>query len=268
MMKHPRALLAVGFLLSFTAAETQAAVEIGTAQAVKKDVTGTVEAQARAIKEGDPVHQDEKIETATGSEGEFVFQDDTKLAVGPDSAITLDKFVYDPTGKGGEIVIEATKGAFRFISGKSAKTAYKINTPVTTIGVRGTIFDGFVNDDGEIALLLVEGEIDVCATPGNCRRLNRRGFFYHIRRNGVISDPLKWDGTFLAGVAFGSAFPFVGRALRIDPVARFRRADLLGGRLLRQGTRPLRAVPRAVPKPRRVVPKRIRPRVPRIRRRF
>ena len=51
-MIYPRALLAIGFVLSFAATDTQAAVEIGTARAVKKDVTGTVEAQERAIKEG------------------------------------------------------------------------------------------------------------------------------------------------------------------------------------------------------------------------
>jgi hypothetical protein len=263
-MKTPRVLLAALLALSCSASSTRAALEIGTARAVKNEVVGTVEAKEHKIREGDPVHQDEEIRTAKESEGEFVFQDDTKLAVGPDSAITLDKFVYDPSGKGGEIVIEATKGAFRFITGKSAKTAYKINTPVTTIGVRGTIFDGFVNDNGEIAVLLVEGEINVCATPGNCRRLNRRGFFYHIRRNGLISNPLKWDGSFFSGVDFGRAFPFVGRPLRIDPVARFRRADLLGGRMLRQGVQPLRKVPKVVPK---VVP-RIRRRLPRIRRPF
>lgn len=263
-MKTTRFLLVALLALSFCVSGARAALEIGTARAVKNEVVGTVEAKEHKIKEGDPVHQAEIIKTATDSEGEFVFQDDTKLAVGPDSAITLDKFVYDPAGKGGEIVIDAATGAFRFISGKSAKTAYKINTPVTSIGVRGTIFDGFVNDDGEIAVLLVEGEIDVCAAPGSCRRLNRRGFFYHIRRGGIISDPRKWDGTFFSGVDFTRAFPFVGRRLRIDPASHFRRADLLGGRMLRQGMQPLRNAPKVVPK---VVP-RIRRRLPRIRRPF
>lgn len=250
------------FVLTMPAPGAFAATEIGNAAEVTKQVTGTLEANERTLSEGDPVYQSETIETADDAEGEFIFHDDTKLAVGPKSEIVLDKFVYDPTGKSGEIVINAAKGAFRFISGNSAKTAYKINTPVTTIGVRGTVFDGFVNDDGEIALLLVEGEIDVCPTPASCKRLSRRGYFYHISRNGLISDPRKWDGTFFRGVDFGHAFPFVGRRMRIHPNPRFRRADLLGGKMLRQGVRPLRKAPRVIPRTR------IRPRLPRVRRPF
>lgn len=254
--------LAALFCLTMPVADAFAATEIGNAAEVTKQVTGTLEANERTLNEGDPVYQSETIATAADSEGEFIFHDETKLAVGPKSEIVLDTFVYDPTGNSGEIVINAAKGAFRFISGNSAKTAYRIDTPVTTIGVRGTVFDGFVNDDGEIALLLVEGEIDVCPTPASCRRLNRRGFFYHIRRNGRISDPRKWDGTFFSGVDFGHAFPFVGRAMRIHPTPRFRRADLLGGRMLQQRIRPLRKAPRVIPRTR------IRPRLPRVRRPF
>ncbi|MDH3581499.1 MAG: FecR domain-containing protein, partial [Hyphomicrobiales bacterium] len=239
-----------------------AATEIGSAAEVTKQVTGTLQASQRTLAKGDPVYQSETIATAANAEGEFVFLDQTKLAVGPKSEIILDTFVYDPSGKGGEIVINAAKGAFRFISGNSTKTAYKINTPVSTIGVRGTIFDGFVNDDGEIALLVVEGEIDVCPTPASCRRLNQRGLFYHIRRNGVISEPRKWDGTFFNGVDFGRAFPFVGKRMRIHPRPQLKRAELLDDKLQRHRIRPLRVVPRVVPRTR-VKPK---PRLPRVRR--
>jgi len=267
MMRYTSCCLALALVFVLPTDHASAAVEIGKAVAIKKSVTGKLNAVERKLGKGDSIHQNEKIETSSESEGEFLLQDDTKLAVGPDSEIVLDKFVYDPTGKSGEIVINAAKGAFRFISGKSAKTAYKINTPVTTIGVRGTVFDGFVNSDGEIALLLVEGEIDVCPTPAGCRRLNKRGFFYHIRRNGRISDPLKWDGSFLPGVNFNHAFPFIGRKLRIDPVRRFKRTELMSRRMLRQGARPLHQGTRPLRKAPHTL-KRAKPRVPRIRRPF
>ena len=183
-----------------------------------------------------------------------------RLAVGPQSEIVLDSFIYDPAKKDGEVIISAAKGAFRFITGKSAKSAYTIKTPASTIGVRGTTFDGFIDESGEIALLLVDGEIDVCNSKRSCKRLKRQGYFLHIKRNGVISDPRKWDGTFLGHVDLGRAFPFIGRRLRISPKVRFKRADLYGGRLLRRGI-----VPRVRPlrRPlRRVIPR------GRIRRRF
>jgi len=208
-------------------------LQIGTTFEVKKDVIGRLESRARALKKGDDVHQDEVIETAEDSEGEFVLADDTKLAVGPNARITLDRFVYDPARKDGEIVINATKGAFRFMTGSAKKSAYTIKSPVASIGVRGTVFDGYVNDEGEIAVLLMDGAVDVCNAGHECNSLDQAGYFIHVGRRGIISRAVQWNGRWLGGVGVGRAFPFVGRRLRIDPVARFRRADLMGGRLIR-----------------------------------
>ena len=40
-----------------------------------------------------------------------------------------------------DVAIRLTSGAFRFVTGNSEKTAYKITTPLATIGVRGTTLD-------------------------------------------------------------------------------------------------------------------------------
>ncbi len=263
MHAYPFAIIA-GLAFISPASAAMKSSEVGRAELITKDVTGTIEATARALQTGDRIHQNEVIATAQDSEAEIILDDETKLAVGPSSQIVLDSFIYDPAKKGGEVVISAAKGAFRFITGKSAKNAYTIKTPASTIGVRGTAFDGFIDESGEIALLLVDGEIDVCNAKRACKRLKRKGYFLHIRRDGLISDPRKWDGTFLGNVDFGRAFPFIGRRLRISPKIRFRRADLLGGRLLRRGVVPRKIVPRIRPlRPlRKVIPR------PRIRRPF
>lgn len=150
------------------------------------------------------------IVTAADSEAELVLEDETKLAVGPKSQVVLDSFIYDPNESDGEVIINGAKGAFRFVTGKSAKSAYTIKTPASTTGLRGTTFDGFVDDEGEVVRLLLDGEIDVCNSVCTCKRLNRAGYFLHIRRNGILSDPRKWEGTFLGDVNFGHAFPFIG----------------------------------------------------------
>jgi len=97
----------------------------------------------------------------------------------------------------------------------------------------GTVFDGYVNDEGEIAVLLMDGAVDVCNAGHECNSLDQAGYFIHVGRRGIISRAVQWNGRWLGGVGVGRAFPFVGRRLRIDPVARFRRADLMGGRLIR-----------------------------------
>lgn len=243
-MRAYTSVLLASLAIALPASSATQKPEIGKVELITKDVTGTLSTASRKLKTGDNIHQNEVIATAKESEAEIILNDDTKLAVGPESRIVLDSFVYDPKKKDGEVIINATKGAFRFITGKSAKSAYTIKTPASTIGVRGTTFDGFVDDNGEIALLLVDGEIDVCNKNRSCKRLKRKGYFLHIGRNGLISDPRKWDGTFLGHVGLGRAFPFIGRRLRISPRIRFKHADLYGGKLLRRGVipkvRPLR----------------------------
>ena len=209
--------------------------EAGVTASIKKRVTGIVADSKRKLSKGDAVFQNEAIVTSSGAQGEFVLKDDTKLAVGPNSRIVLDKFVYDPKKNTGTLVLKATRGAFRFISGKSGSSAYTIKTPVASIAVRGTIFDGYINKKGEIAILLVKGEVDVCGT--RCKPLKRVGRFIHVRRNGWVSNPMKWNGSFMKGVAIATAFPFVGRRLAIDPVRRLSPKRIMTGRALRRTLR-------------------------------
>ena len=66
------------------------------------------------------------------------FLDQSTLNVGPTSVIKLDKFVYDPNKKdSGTIALEATRGAFRFVTGSQNKGEVRIKTPYATLGVRG-----------------------------------------------------------------------------------------------------------------------------------
>jgi hypothetical protein len=58
------------------------------------------------------------------------------LDVGPNSSVRLDRFIYNPNRSGGEVLLNAAKGSFRFTTGNQNK-AYKIKTPYGTLGVRG-----------------------------------------------------------------------------------------------------------------------------------
>jgi hypothetical protein len=102
----------------------------------------------------------ELIETDGESAVVIAFADGSKLTVGENAKIVIDKYVYDPGGSGNEQIITLTKGAFRFLSGSIPKDKVKLSTPTVTIGIRGTelIFD--VADDGETEMSTVAGEAD------------------------------------------------------------------------------------------------------------
>jgi hypothetical protein len=65
--------------------------------------------------------------------------------------MVLNEFVYDPNGKSNATLFSLSKGTFTFIAGKVAKTGdMKIDTPVATMGIRGTTPHVEISDDGTV----------------------------------------------------------------------------------------------------------------------
>jgi hypothetical protein len=178
-----RVALAAVFAAVFCAQPGLAATpEVGDTVTVNHEVTAEAGAIKRALEKGAKVFQDEILVTGDTASAEIELLDKTKLAVGASARIVLDKFVYDASAAPGSISINLAKGAFRFITGSSPKAAYEIKTPTASMGVRGTIFDVYVADNGESAVLLHEGGVDVCPTPATCKRHDKVGHFVHVGR--------------------------------------------------------------------------------------
>ena len=131
-------LLAATVLLAGDAAPVFAGEDICSATIVVEKVTGELNGDVRRLARGERVRQNEVIETADSSASEIVFLDDTKVALGPNARLMLDRFVFDPDPARGKFAMTTDKGVFRFRSGKLAKGSYVIRTPSVTIGVGGT----------------------------------------------------------------------------------------------------------------------------------
>jgi len=80
---------------------------------------------------------------ATGSRGSLgvILRDDTVLSLGPSSQIKLEQFVFEPAQGNLGMVLRVTRGLIEYLSGKISKLApgsVRIETPVATLGIRGT----------------------------------------------------------------------------------------------------------------------------------
>src|SRR5262249_22806719 len=118
----------------------------------------TVSANGRTLQKSSPVFFNDVVKTNATGVGLFVFDDGSKLAVGPSASVLIDKTIYK--GKSAERTgIQATKGAFRYISG--AFSGHSLATPYGTIGIRGTAFD-FTIRNGKVYLLLYRGSVNFC----------------------------------------------------------------------------------------------------------
>ena len=87
------------------------------------------------IIQGDSIKTGEK-----GSIG-LIFEDDTVVALDPNSEITIESYLFSPVDQELSFVARLFKGTFSFITGQIAKLApenVKFETPDATLGVRGT----------------------------------------------------------------------------------------------------------------------------------
>ena len=146
--------------------------EIGFATVAVNVVQGTLEADHRNINVSDQVFHKEIIETNSVSTTQIVFLDETVLTIGPESRLILDELVFDRNATNGKVVMTALKGLFTFVSGSLPSESYQINTPTTTIGMRGTKFDLFVARNGASTVILRSGAIDVKNLQGVERQVN------------------------------------------------------------------------------------------------
>ena len=102
-------------------------------------------------KVGDLVYRGDVIQTGADGALAVVFADGTSFNVSRNARMELNEFVYDPKGNSNSTLLSLTKGTFTFIAGKVAHTgSMKIDTPIGTMGIRGTAPRVEILDNGEV----------------------------------------------------------------------------------------------------------------------
>ena len=196
--------IAIAGALALCAAPSFADTKIGVAGAVKDDVTGTIKSVSQPLGTGHNIFLDETVSTGRTGVAQLLFLDETSLSIGPQSDVTLDRFVYSPGSQSASVVFQTSKGVLRFISGSQRPGTYQLKTPVATIGFRGTIGEtGSYNgvtyvlcEEGEVTVLLRDGTT-VVLHPGDVVVVNLDGSHqtskwenYIVAHSGDVSFPL------------------------------------------------------------------------------
>jgi hypothetical protein len=129
--------------LMLAAAQPAAAAEIGRvktsvgAAAIERAKAKVPAAAGTQLQPGDIL--------VTGKDGRMAltFIDNTRFAVGPNSRVALDTFLFDRKSLKGEFLTRVDRGSLAVVSGqiaKSGRDAMKVRTPTSLLGVRGTRF--------------------------------------------------------------------------------------------------------------------------------
>jgi hypothetical protein len=126
-----------------------------------KLVLVTLGDQAVSAKVGDPVYLGDIVRTGSDGRLGIAFADGTAFKLDNNARMVLNKFVYDANGKANSTLFSLTKGSFTFIAGQTASTGeMKIDTPVATMGIRGTMPRVEIASDGSVtfATLVEKGK--------------------------------------------------------------------------------------------------------------
>lgn len=164
------AVLGICLAAGIDPAAAQAPTRVGEAAVVKNEVLRVAASSTSQINVGDGLLRDEVVRTGLDSATRLVMADSTNLSLGPNATLKLDRTVFDDEHHYRDVAVKLTSGAFRFVTGNSEKAAYKITTPLATIGVRGTILD-ILSQRGQTIVNLQEGASSVCTVSFECIQL-------------------------------------------------------------------------------------------------
>ena len=126
---------------------------------------GAAAPRAAVLKE--QVLLNDQVSTGAASRLQIMLLDRSVFTVGANARIAIDRFVYDPARNSRASGVSVAKGAFRFMSGRGTgkpSGPVSVRTPVASIGIRGTIFEGVVGED---AIAIAAGEEAVGAAAGS-----------------------------------------------------------------------------------------------------
>ncbi len=159
-------LLAIFFFVGSSAVMADDATNIAPiAQViwVKGSVTATqTNNQPRDLKRRSPLYLRDTIVTGPDGEAQIVFTDQSTVALRSGSELMIADYKFDPkkpNQSNEKYVLNLVKGGLRTITGiipKDNPDSYQVNTPVATIGVRGTEYS--------IACSGIGGKVSNCAT--------------------------------------------------------------------------------------------------------
>ncbi len=108
----------------------------GPVQVVKGDTS-------RPAAPGGGVAEAERIVTGPQGSAVLLLRDGTQITIGPNSQVDITRFQFDATTQTGSLTVQVLLGTIRMVTGLLGKLQpdnVKVQTPSSTVSVRGTDF--------------------------------------------------------------------------------------------------------------------------------
>lgn len=120
--------------------------DVGRVAFMRGDGSATRGGERRPLGRGTDLYEGDVVETSPGGIAVLVFRDDTRVTLKSDSRFVVEKYRYrEEEAEQGSMLFRFVRGGLRVLTGLVAKErqdSVRVVTPVATIGIRGTGFDG------------------------------------------------------------------------------------------------------------------------------
>jgi hypothetical protein len=143
--------------------------QIGRSIFVVNDVDGkSGDAPAHRIAVNDDILFEEDITTGDDAKAVLEFRDGSTFEIGPDAAVRIDSFVFNPAESTSHKALSVTRGVFRYVSGYVATDQdTRIATPQGQLGIRGSVAAGIVDPGVPDFVYLGEGSATFTNAAGS-----------------------------------------------------------------------------------------------------
>ncbi len=129
---------------------------VGRVAKVVGDATVVRNGVVVALHVGDAILKGDVLRTGSGSLG-VTFTDGSTLNLTPHARLVVNEFAYDAHSTSNSEVLNLVQGSLTFISGHVAHQGHmQINTPVATLGIRGTVGGATEATDGTVSFFVAE----------------------------------------------------------------------------------------------------------------
>ncbi|MBF0265777.1 MAG: FecR domain-containing protein [Gammaproteobacteria bacterium] len=113
---------------------------------IKGDVSAKdADGETRQLHKNSPLYEGDTIVTGRHAITVIVFKDNSRTTVQANTQFLIENYAYKPkTPKQSQASFKLIKGSMRFLTGKIGKLnreKFKVTTPTSSIGIRGTGFD-------------------------------------------------------------------------------------------------------------------------------
>ena len=175
--------------------QVHAAEIAGQVTKIKNTATTVRGSETQVLGVGAIVYIGDTIKTDSNGRIEMRMLGQATITLGGNSEFKIEDYLFDREKGIGKVVMSIATGTFKAISGgilSLQKSSFALNSPVATIGIRGTEFwGGPINGVYEIALL--KGKVIIIENTGGRVEITQPGFGTRvIGPNVAPTAPVQW----------------------------------------------------------------------------